>query len=111
MGLLVGLALGVGALLILLALTDDAGHSLRPARRSSLAELIAASGMDGVTPRGIVATSLALAVVVGASFVVLTATWPVSLAFALIAGAVPTVLVRQRAQRRRHRRNRGHRPR
>jgi tight adherence protein B len=101
MGLLVGLALGVGALLILLALTDDVGHSPRPARRSFLAESIAASGMDGVTPRGIVATSLALAAVVGASFVALTATWPVSLAFALIAGAVPTVLVRQRAQRRR----------
>ena len=101
MGLLVGLALGIGALLILLAATDDSIDRPRPARRSFLAESIAASGMDGVTPRGLAVTCIALGAVVGASFVVLTATWPVSLAFALIAGALPIVLVRQRAQRRR----------
>ena len=101
MGLLVGLVLGIGAFLILLAAGDDGAHRPRRVRRSLLAESIAASGMAGVTPRGLAATCVALAAVVGVSFVVLTATWPVSLAFALIAGAVPIVLVRQRAQRRR----------
>lgn len=101
MGLLLGLMLGVGALLVLLALTDDHGARPRPRRRHRLAELIAEAGLTSVTPRGVVLTSMGLALLVGSSFVVLTATWPIAAAFALIAAAVPTMLLRQRAQRRR----------
>lgn len=100
-GLVVGLAFGVGAMLVLVALTDTSRPRPRRPPRSWLADSIAGAGLVGVTPQGLVATSLVLALVVGASFGLLTATWPVSLAFALIAGAVPIVLVRQRAHRRR----------
>jgi tight adherence protein B len=101
MGLAIGAMLGIGALLVLLALTDDGPPRARSQRRHRLAESIAEAGLEGVSPRGVVLTSLGLGVLIGLSFYVLTETWPISVAFALIGTAVPTVLVRQRAHRRR----------
>jgi tight adherence protein B len=101
MGLLLGLMLGVGAVLVLLALTDDEKPPVRRERRHRLADSIVEAGLEGVSPRGVVLTSLGLAVLVGVSFLVLTQTAPIAAAFAVIAGAVPTVLLRQRAYRRR----------
>jgi tight adherence protein B len=101
MGALVGLGVGVGLVLVLLALTDDGEPRAPRARQHRLADGIAEAGLEGVSPRGVVVTSAALAVLVGISFFVLTETWPVSLAFALIGGSVPVVLIRSRALRRR----------
>jgi len=101
MGLVIGLVLGIGALLVLLALTDDGPPRARAPRRRRLAESIAEAGLEGVSPRGVVLTSVGLSVLVGLSFYVLTETWPIAAAFALIGSAVPTVLVRQRVHRRR----------
>ena len=100
MGVLLGIALGVGGLLVLLALTDDSGATT-PRRRSRLGQLTAEAGLEGVSPRGVVLTSVGAAVLVGVSFYVLTETWSVAAAFGLIAAAAPTVLLRQRAHRRR----------
>lgn len=102
MGLLLGLVFGIGALLVLLALTTEptVGRSPRP-RTNRLAGSIAEAGLEGVTPRGVVLTSAGLAVLVGLSFYVLTETWPIALAFATIAALTPTVLIRQRVQKRR----------
>lgn len=102
MGLLLGLVLGVGALLVLLALTSDPASAPAPRPRTNrLATSIAEAGLEGVTPRGVVLTSAGLAVLVGLSFYLLTQTWPIALAFATIAAITPTVLVRQRVQKRR----------
>lgn len=101
MGLVLGLVFGVGAVLVLLALTDESDARPDRVRRHRLADSIAEAGLAGVSPRGLVLTSLALGLLVGVSFYVLTATWPVSTAFAVIAAAVPTVLLRQRVHRRR----------
>jgi tight adherence protein B len=100
MGVLLGIALGVGGLLVLLALTDDS-EATTPRRRSRLGQLTAEAGLDGVSPRGVVLASVGAAVLVGVSFYVLTETWSVAAAFGLIAAAAPTVLLRQRAHRRR----------
>ncbi|MGA7688652.1 MAG: type II secretion system F family protein [Jiangellales bacterium] len=102
MGLLLGLVFGIGALLVLLALTTEPTvvRSPRP-RTNRLAASIAEAGLEGVTPRGVVLTSAGLAVLVGLSFYVLTETWPIALAFATIAALTPTVLIRQRVQKRR----------
>jgi tight adherence protein B len=102
MGLLLGLVFGIGAVLVLLALTTDP-TAVRPprARTKRLAASIAEAGLEGVTPRGVVMTSAGLALLVGVSFYVLTETWPIALAFATIAALTPTVLVRQRVHRRR----------
>lgn len=101
MGPLLGLALGVGALLVLFALTDDATERRQRVRRHRLADMVAEAGLTGVSPRGVVLTSVGLAALVGMSFVVLTSTVPVAVAFSLIAGAVPTLMLRKRAHRRR----------
>jgi tight adherence protein B len=104
MGALLGLVAGIGAVLVLLALTDDPERerSSRPRRhRSSLADLVAEAGLDGVSPRGVVLTCLLLGLLVGTSFLVLTQTWSVSLAFGIMGAATPVVLLRGRARRRR----------
>jgi tight adherence protein B len=100
MGVLLGIALGVGGLLVLRALTDDS-EATTSRRRSRLGQLTAEAGLEGVSPRGVVLTSVGAAVLVGVSFYVLTETWSVAAAFGLIAAAAPTVLLRQRAHRRR----------
>jgi tight adherence protein B len=104
MGALLGLLAGIGAVLVLLALSDDPSDDAPQARRERrhrLADLIAEAGVQGVSPRGVVVTSVLLAVLVGVSFVVLTQTWSVSLAFGLIAASAPVVLLRSRARKRR----------
>lgn len=102
MGALLGLLAGIGAVLVLLALTDDqTSRRTRPPRRRRLTDAIAEAGLDGVSPRGLVLTATGLFLLVAASFYVLTQTWPVALAFGVIAGGVPWVLVRHRARRRR----------
>lgn len=102
MGLLIGLVFGIGALLVLMALTTDPAQPHAPRRRTKrLAASIAEAGLEGVTPRGVVLTSAGLAALVGLSFYVLTQTWPVALAFATIAAFTPTVLIRQRVHKRR----------
>lgn len=101
MGLLVGLAFGIGAALLMLALTRTPTRRSERARASRLAGQIAEAGLEGVSPRGVVVTAVGLGLLVAASFHVLTATWPVSLAFGGIAAALPFVLLRQRALRRR----------
>ena len=101
MGAVLGMLLGIGAVLVLMALTDDRTFTEPRPRRRWLTESIAQAGLEGVSPRGVVVTSVALGVVVAASFYVLTSTWPVSVAFGLIVAGLPVALVRQRAQRRR----------
>jgi tight adherence protein B len=101
MGLVLGVLFGIGAVLVMLALTDDGEPRRERRSRHRLAESIAEAGLEGVTPRGVVVTSAVAAALVGVSFYALTLTGPVSVAFAAIAAAVPTVVLRQRAHRRR----------
>ncbi len=101
MGLLVGLAFGAGCVLLMLALTSQPAQRRAPRSAGRLAERIAEAGLEGVSPRGVVLTAVGLGLLVGASFHVLTATWPVSAAFGVIAAGLPFVLVRQRALKRR----------
>jgi len=101
MGLLVGLAFGAGCVLLMLALTSQPAQRRAPRSAGRLAERIAEAGLEGVSPRGVVLTAVGLGLLVGAGFHVLTATWPVSAAFGVIAAGLPFVLVRQRALKRR----------
>jgi tight adherence protein B len=102
MGAALGLAAGLGLFLVLLAVLDEPREGrARGPRRRVIAESIEDAGLPGVSPRGLVVTSIGLALLVGLSFYVLTATWSVSVAFALIGGGVPWVLLRSRVHRRR----------
>jgi tight adherence protein B len=102
MGAVLGLLAGVGALLVVMALTDDRPpRPSSPRRRRWLAESIAEAGLEGVSPQGVVLTSVGLGALVAVSFYVLTSTASVSIAFGAIAAGLPVVLVRRRVHRRR----------
>lgn len=100
MGALVGLGVGLGLMLVwsAFALPRSPRHQARPPGR--LARLLTTSGLDDVTPTGVVALCIALG---GLVFVVIQATshtLPVAVVFALMAAYAPIGVLRQRATRR-----------
>ncbi len=113
MGAFVGLMGGIGLLLVLLAWTttpavpveenpaDDVGQAGRNRLRRRLRELMADAGVEAVGPGALLASSMLAAALVGLIFLVVSQTWPVALAFAVVAGYAPIALLRSRARRRR----------
>ena len=95
-GLVLGLVAGMGLLTIVRAWTTDPGPARR--RGGALARTVAASGLDHVSPAGVVAASAACAIVVGFLVLVITAV-PVAAGLAgVFAGYVPVLLLRRRAR-------------
>jgi tight adherence protein B len=101
----VGLTLGLGLLLILLATLDPRPVGPQP-RRSSLpgrpvAELLASAGVTTVSSRGFLTLTALAGLVVGAVMLAVSGTPPVAVVFGLLAAYVPVALLRGRASRRR----------
>jgi tight adherence protein B len=103
MGLLLGLVLGMGAFLVLRALTvprrersTAGGDSVR--RR--LSELLAQAGIEGVSPGQLLGASGGLALVVFVLMLGVSQVLTISLAFAGFAAALPISLVRSRRRKR-----------
>jgi tight adherence protein B len=105
MGALVGVMLGVGLLLIWQSVAKPPARGrlsgMRRGPSARLGDLIAAAGLESVSPRQIVATALGLGCVTGLLFLALTRTWPIGLAFGLFGGYLPIALIRYRARQRR----------
>ncbi|HEU4542937.1 MAG TPA: type II secretion system F family protein [Jiangellaceae bacterium] len=105
MGALLGLALGVGLLLIWQSIhAPPERPAARPRRRGlthRLAELIAQAGIEAVTPRQLLASSAGAGLVAGVVFLGLSRVAPIALAFGAFAAYVPVGLVRYRARQRR----------
>lgn len=103
MGALIGLGIGTGLLLIWSAVAmPRTPRQTSPTRTDPLTELLARAGIRRLGARGLVLLC-ALTGLVGAVIVqAVTATPPISIAFALISAYLPIALVRGRA-RRRHR--------
>nr|WP_159622658.1 type II secretion system F family protein [Ruania rhizosphaerae] len=100
MGTVAGLLLGAGLLCIWWSCWPRAQRS-PSARTSRVQDLLVQAGMPGVGPGGLVAVSLALALVVLGVVYVLTTSLPIAAAFAVLAGLGPQTYVRARARRRR----------
>lgn len=103
MGVICGLLLGAGALCLWLSCWSTPARTARPPARWSLqlGDLLVHAGAGSVTTRGFLGASGAVA---GVALVVtwaLTASGPIAVAFALIAGLGPTALVKSRSRRRR----------
>lgn len=99
MGLAVGLALGVGLLLVYLSVVSPPRP--RPPRGPSrLERLLQSAGVTGTSPTGVVVLCLVAALTAGAALQVISGTWPVSTAFALMAGYLPLAVLAARARRR-----------
>ncbi|QOR71859.1 type II secretion system F family protein [Ruania alkalisoli] len=100
MGTVAGLLLGAGLLCIWWSCWPREQRS--PSARTSRAQdLLVQAGMPGVSPGGLVAVSVALALVVLGVVYVLTTSLPIAAAFAVLAGLGPQAYVRARARRRR----------
>ncbi|MGN0065832.1 MAG: type II secretion system F family protein, partial [Nocardioides sp.] len=100
MGALVGLGVGLGLLLVWSAFTMPASPRA-PRRPGRLATLLTTAGLGATSVTSVLLLCAALG---GVTLLVLqttSRTWPVSVAFALMAAYLPVAVLRQRAARRR----------
>lgn len=97
-GALIGLAIGLGILLMLLGLMSPRGDDRH--RTSRLRRLIEQAGLAKVRPSAVIAGSCALAVVVGLLVLALSGVLIMGLLGAVVAGLLPWVALRRRARAR-----------
>jgi tight adherence protein B len=99
MGPLLGLAFGIGAVLVWLGWSTPP-----PVRRgrgpSRTAELLAQAGIEGVSPKQLYAMSGVLGLTGGVATYVVSHAWVVAAAFAVIAALAPRAVVNVRRRRR-----------
>ncbi|MDP3969354.1 MAG: type II secretion system F family protein [Nocardioides sp.] len=102
MGVVVGLAFGVGLLLVGSAFVLPRDRTPAPPRAGRVRRSLDAAGMSGVRVGSFVSLCVACGVAAFVLVLLVSRTPPVALAFAAIAGYLPTTVVAGRA-RRRHR--------
>ncbi|HQR26138.1 MAG TPA: type II secretion system F family protein [Nocardioides sp.] len=100
MGALVGLGLGLGALLVWSALALPRTHRVAAPRPGRLTRLLAAAGLGAVAPASLVALCVALGLVSTVLVQLVSRTPPVALVFGSMAAYLPVALLRSRARRR-----------
>lgn len=99
MGVSLGFVLGVGLLLVYWSFVSPLPRR-RWRDRSWLEQLLARAGLSGASPSAVVVLCLAAATVAGLAVQLVSDTWPVSSAFALLAGYSPVAVLHGRARRR-----------
>jgi len=101
-GVVAGLLLGSGLCLLLWALTSDPPtRRRRPRWAEALEDVLVQAGASGVSPAGLLGTSLVVGLLTWLLAVGLTRTPAIATCFALMAAVAPLALVRGRARRRR----------
>jgi tight adherence protein B len=100
MGALLGLLLGVGLLLVWLAVTGDGWRPDRPAREPWLRGLLLRAGIEGVTPSGVLVLCVGSGVVIGIVMLGVSQTVAVAAVFAVMGGYLPVAVLKGRARRR-----------
>ncbi|MGE5720372.1 MAG: type II secretion system F family protein [Nocardioidaceae bacterium] len=100
MGAVLGLCAGVGLLLVYWSLVAPRAPRPEPGP-SRLVTLMRRAGLERTSPGGIVALCLGASAVAGLLVQVVSGTWPVSAAFALLAAYLPIAMLKGRARRRR----------
>lgn len=100
MGALPGLGVGVGLLLVWLAIASPRSPGRVPASPGRLSGLLGRAGLFGSSPRGVVAVCVSVALMTGVTIQVISRTGPVAIAFAAMAGYVPVAVLKGRARRR-----------
>lgn len=102
MGALLGLAFGLGLVLIWHGWSQRYEPRAKPGsvKPTRLRELIAQAGLESVTPRNVTFSCIGAGIVVGGLFWMLTRTVPIGLAFGVFAAYAPVALIRRRAQAR-----------
>lgn len=96
MGAVIGLMLGIGAMLVMLSLTSPRSASAARAR-GRLTRLVEGSGISRLTVGSLLGGCAAAAMVIGAASLVITAVPVVALMAAAVAGYLPIGLLKRRA--------------
>jgi tight adherence protein B len=99
MGVVLGLGLGVGLLLVYWALVSPRGPQ-PPRGPSRLDLLVQRAGLAGMSSISVLALCLGVSVAAGLLVQVVSRTWPVSTAFAILGGYLPIAVLTGRARRR-----------
>lgn len=99
MGAVVGLALGVGVVLVLTAWAVPR-QQVAVTRPGRLTALVAAAGLPGLRPGGVLVAAVVSASLTGLAIQALSGTAPVAVAFAAIAGYLPFAVLAARVRRR-----------
>jgi len=102
MGVVLGLGVGIGLLLVWLALTDDPATQVRRPGRGGVRELMSRAGVEGVSPAAFTGICFGTGAVTGLVLLAVSDTAPVGAMFALLASYAPVALLRGRARRRQH---------
>ena len=97
-GALIGLGVGLGAILIVLGVSVP--RATRDARVSRLRGLIDRAGLERVSPSGVVAGCAGLALVAGLVVLAISGVAVVGLLAAVVAGYLPLAILRRRARTR-----------
>lgn len=97
-GALIGLGVGLGALLIVLGVSLP--RTARDVRVSRLRRLIDRAGLERVSPSGVVAGCAGLSLVAGLVVLVISGVAVVGLLAAIVAGYLPLAILRRRARTR-----------
>ena len=100
MGAVLGLCAGVGLLLVYWSLVAPRAPRPEPGP-SRLETLMRRAGLERTSAGGIVALCLGASAFAGLLVQVISGTWPVSAAFALLAAYLPIAMLKGRARRRR----------
>ncbi len=103
MGALLGLTFGVGALLVWRSgpRRPPKAPKRGPTMSERLADVLAQAGIESVTPRQLIGSSIGLAAVVFLVSAAVSQTVPIAIAFAVFAALTPMTLVRHRQRKRR----------
>ena len=97
-GALIGLGVGLGALLIVLGVSVP--RTVRDTRVSRLRRLIDRAGLERVSPSGVVAGCAGLALVSGLLVLAISGVAVVGLLAAIVAGYLPVAVLQRRARTR-----------
>lgn len=97
-GALIGLGVGLGALLIVLGVSLP--RTARDVRVSRLRRLIDRAGLERVSPSGVVAGCAGLSLVAGLVVLVISGVAVVGLLAAIVAGYLPLAILRRKARTR-----------
>lgn len=97
-GALIGLGVGLGALLIVLGVSVP--RAAREARVSRVRRLIDRAGLERVSPSGVIAGCAGLALVAGLLVLAISGVAVVGLLAAIVAGYLPLAILRRRARSR-----------
>ena len=99
MGLVVGLGVGVGILLVWMALSAPRAEK-RPSTPGRLRRMLDQAGLAGTSPGGLLVVCCAAALVAFLTVQLISGTATVSTAFAVLAGYLPLTVVAGRSRRR-----------